>query len=61
MILPKMKTFTNEVAETEMYFDHIDVLTSIMSSQLAESKEGRVLHMYDWSKFPQHRHESRYG
>ena len=36
--------------ETEMYFDHIDVLTSIMRSQVADSKDGKVLHMYEWSK-----------
>lgn len=32
-----------------MYFDHIDVLTDIMRAQLADSDEGKVLHMYDWS------------
>ncbi|KZV75242.1 cytochrome P450 [Peniophora sp. CONT] len=36
------------MSQTEMYFDHIDVLTSIMRSQLADSKEGKVLHMYEW-------------
>jgi hypothetical protein len=38
-------------AETEMYFDSINVLLGIMRKDLDGAPDGKVMHMYDWSTF----------